>query len=153
MSEWLQIDIEHGTKSLQGKSRQKVILRRARASSWPRWQISTPNSACPNKEEEISPYNLINSLGILYAEIFFYDHLASGTCLLSVLVFLYLFSTCWTNYAKYPLKGLPWGSAVKNPPASVGDAISIPGSGTSSGGGNGTSLQYSCLKNSMDRGV
>ena len=37
-----------------------------------------------NKEEEISTYNLINSFGILYAEIFSYDHLTSGTCLLSV---------------------------------------------------------------------
>ena len=28
----------------------------------------------------------------------------------------------------------------------------IPGSGRSSGGGNGNTLQYSCLKNSMDGG-
>ena len=33
-----------------------------------------------------------------------------------------------------------------------GDAGSIPGSGRSPGGGNGNLLQYSCLKNSMDRG-
>ena len=32
-----------------------------------------------------------------------------------------------------------------------GDAGSIPGSGRSPGGGNGNPLQYSCLKNSMDR--
>ena len=30
---------------------------------------------------------------------------------------------------------------------------SIPGSGRSPGGGNGNSLQYSCLKNPMDRGA
>ena len=41
---------------------------------------------------------------------------------------------------------------VKNPPANVGDAILIPGSGRSSGGGNGNPLQCSCLENSMDRG-
>ena len=29
----------------------------------------------------------------------------------------------------------------------------IPGSGRSPGGGNGNSLQYSCLQNSMDRGA
>ena len=43
---------------------------------------------------------------------------------------------------------------VKNLPASVGDARytgSIPGSGRSSGGGNGNPFQYSCLGNPMDR--
>ena len=45
---------------------------------------------------------------------------------------------------------------VKNPPAKAGDirdAGSIPGSGRSSGGGNGNPLQYSCLENPMDRGA
>ena len=45
---------------------------------------------------------------------------------------------------------------VKNLPANAGDsgnAGSIPGSGRSHGGGNGNSLQYSCLKNPMDRGA
>ena len=45
---------------------------------------------------------------------------------------------------------------VKNPPASAGDAretSSIPGSGRSPGEGNGNPLQYSCLKNPMDRGA
>ena len=45
---------------------------------------------------------------------------------------------------------------IKNPPANVGDAKDeglIPGSGRSPGVGNGTSLQYSCLENSMDRGA
>ena len=43
---------------------------------------------------------------------------------------------------------------VKNPPANTdatGDAGSIPGSGRSSGGGNGNPLQYSGQENSMDR--
>ena len=45
---------------------------------------------------------------------------------------------------------------VKNLPASAGDAgdaDSIPGSGRSPGGGNGNSLQYSCLENPTDRGI
>ena len=45
---------------------------------------------------------------------------------------------------------------VKNPPAIAGDlrdAGSICGSGKSPGGGHGNPLQYSCLKNSMDRGA
>ena len=33
------------------------------------------------------------------------------------------------------------------------DMGSIPGSGRSPGVGNGNTLQYSCLKNSMDRGA
>ena len=44
----------------------------------------------------------------------------------------------------------------KNPPANTGDAGdtgSIPGSGRSHGRGNGNPLQYSCLKNPMDRGT
>ena len=35
----------------------------------------------------------------------------------------------------------------------AGDPGSIPGSGRSPGEGNGNPLQYSCLKNSMDRGA
>ena len=42
---------------------------------------------------------------------------------------------------------------VKNPPANAGDAGSIPGSGRSPGEGNGDSLQYSCLENSINRGA
>jgi len=42
---------------------------------------------------------------------------------------------------------------VKKPPANAGDMSLIPGSGRSSGGGTGNSLQYSCLENSMDRGA
>ena len=47
---------------------------------------------------------------------------------------------------------------VKNPLANAGDTGSIPGpnsisgSGISPGEGNGNSLQYSCLGNTMDRG-
>ena len=49
--------------------------------------------------------------------------------------------------------GFPGGSVVKNLPANAGDAGPIPGSGRSSGGGNGNPLQYSCLGNPMDRGA
>ena len=47
----------------------------------------------------------------------------------------------------------PGGSDRKESSCSVGDLGSIPGKGRSPGEGNGNSLQYSCLKNSMDRGV
>ena len=47
-------------------------------------------------------------------------------------------------------------SQVKNLLANAGDVRdmgSIPGSGRSPGGRNGSPLQYSCLENSMDRGA
>ena len=46
------------------------------------------------------------------------------------------------------------GSVVKNPLASAGDIKdvgSIPASGISPGVGNGNTLPYSCLENSVDR--
>ena len=45
------------------------------------------------------------------------------------------------------------GSDSKVSAYNVGDLGLIPGSGRSSGEGNGNSLQYSCLENSMDRGA
>ena len=45
---------------------------------------------------------------------------------------------------------------VKNTPANAGDlrdAASIPGSGRSPGGGQGSPIQYSYLENPMDRGA
>ena len=52
-------------------------------------------------------------------------------------------------------EGFPGNSVVKNPPANAGDAGevgSVPGSGRSTGEGNGSPLQYSCLGNPMVKG-
>ena len=52
--------------------------------------------------------------------------------------------------------GFPGGSLVKNPPANAGrarDAGLILGLGRPPGEGNGSSHQYSCLGNPMDRGA
>ena len=52
--------------------------------------------------------------------------------------------------------GFPIGAEVKNLPANagnVGGVGSIPGSGRTSGEGNGNPLQYSCLENSLDSGA
>ena len=51
------------------------------------------------------------------------------------------------------MKGFPSDSVVKNLTASAGDTVSVPGSGRSSGEGNGNPLQYFCLENPMDRGT
>ena len=50
--------------------------------------------------------------------------------------------------------GFPGGSGVKNPPANAGDARDsglLPGLGRSPGKGNRNLLQYSYLRNPMDR--
>jgi len=72
-------------------------------------------------------------------------------------------SLTWEDYPKLfevslfevqPLSwGFPCGSVVKNPPANAGEVGSILGLGRSSGEGNSNPFQYSCLENSMDRGV
>ena len=49
--------------------------------------------------------------------------------------------------------GFPGGSDGKESAGNAGDLGLIPGSGRSSGEGNGYPLQYSCLENSMDRGA
>jgi len=47
----------------------------------------------------------------------------------------------------------PGGSVGKESACNVGDLVSIPGLGRSPGEGNGNPIQYSCLKNFMDRGA
>ena len=51
------------------------------------------------------------------------------------------------------LLGFPGSSVVKNPCASAGDRSSVPGLGKSPREGIGNPLQYSCLRNPMDRGA
>ena len=54
---------------------------------------------------------------------------------------------------QYPLLCFPGGSVVKNPPTRAGDAGSVPGSGRSSGEGNGKRLSILNLGNPVDRGA
>ena len=51
------------------------------------------------------------------------------------------------------ISGFPGGSDGKESPCNAGDLGSIPGSGRSSGEGNGNLLLYSCLESSMDGGA
>ena len=55
------------------------------------------------------------------------------------------------------LKGFPGGAVVENLPITnerdPENSGSIPGLGRSSGVGNSNPLQYSCLEDSVDRGV
>ena len=49
------------------------------------------------------------------------------------------------------LNGFPGGSGGKESASSAGDTGSIPGFGRFPGEGHGNPLQYSCLKNPMDK--
>jgi len=49
--------------------------------------------------------------------------------------------------------GFACSSVGEETACSVGDQVSIPGSGRSRGEGNGNSFQYSCLEYAMDRGA
>ena len=50
-------------------------------------------------------------------------------------------------------RGFPGGSDGREAACNAGDLGLIPGSGRSTGEGNGNPLQYSYLKNPMDRGA
>ena len=52
-----------------------------------------------------------------------------------------------------PKRGLPWWLRGKESDCNAGDTGLIPGLGRSSRGGNGSPLQYSCLKTPRDRGA
>ena len=53
-------------------------------------------------------------------------------------------------------EGFPGGSLGKESACNAGDTgvvNLIPGSGRSPGGGDGNTVQYSCLENPMDKGA
>ena len=58
----------------------------------------------------------------------------------------------WGILVAFPDWAFPGGSAGKESACNAGDPVSIPGSGRSSGGGNGNSLQSCGLENPIDRG-
>ena len=59
--------------------------------------------------------------------------------------------TCFLSCS--PLISFPGDSDSKESACNAGDLGSIPGLERYPGEGNGTPLLYSCLENSMDRGV
>ena len=66
------------------------------------------------------------------------------------------YTSNYINKYFYIIMGFPGGSVVENLPTISGDAEdqgSFPGSGRSPGVGNSNLLQYSCLKNPMDKGA
>ena len=67
------------------------------------------------------------------------------------------FRTLASKNSVWAYKGFPGGSSGKEAACQcrleVTDMGSIPGLGRSPGGGHGNPLQYSCLKNLMDKGA
>ena len=62
---------------------------------------------------------------------------------------------CWhfLTVKYFLIRGFSGGSDSKESACNAGDIGLIPGAGRSPGKGNGNSLQYSCLENSVDRGA
>ena len=63
----------------------------------------------------------------------------------NMIIFSYIHISCYMSI------GFPCGSDGKESACNAGNLGSISGLGRSPGGGNGNPLQYSCLKNPMDR--
>ena len=61
------------------------------------------------------------------------------------------FAAIWMNLEI--IMGFPDGSVVKNSPTMQRIVDSVPELGRSCGDGNGNLLQYTCLRNPMDRGA
>ena len=66
---------------------------------------------------------------------------------------LYVMYILLEFFKKEKKLGFLGGSVIKNLPANVGDAGSIPESGKPPGEGNGNPLQESCLGNPTDRSL
>ena len=63
---------------------------------------------------------------------------------LYIYIYIYIYISLW---------GFPCSSVSKESAYNAGDLGLIPGSGRSTGEGNGSPFQYSCLENAMDRGA
>ena len=84
---------------------------------------------------------IILSITQLCIKIFWYDCTSVQFSLYSILVYVFL------------VLGFPGGSVVKNLSTNVADKGSIPELGRSSGEGNGSPLQYSCLEKPVNKGA
>ena len=89
-----------------------------------------------------------------------YYSLAGGrfvkVMLMTMVTFTMTADICWIFTICHQLWASQVARVVKNPPANAADTEgsgSIPGVKRSSGGRHGNPLQYSCLKNPMDRGA
>ena len=76
----------------------------------------------------------------------------STLCSCAQSIYIFLISSYLFIFTEH-LEDFLGGSDGKEPACNAGDPSSVPGLGRSPGEGNGNSLQYSCLDNSMDKGA
>ena len=111
------------------------------------------------REWDKNDWSRWNNLGLILALLteWRYHQWFFPSCVIYFKNYLRLLNThTHTHTHTYMYRASQVSLVVRNPPANVGhvrDGGLIPGSGKSPGGGHGNSLQYSCLKNPMDRGA
>ena len=71
---------------------------------------------------------------------------------IQILIMLFLLCS-YSLSLLFPKGRLPWWLGDKESASKAGNRGSIPRSGRSHGEGNGNPLQYSCLRDAMDRGA
>ena len=99
---------------------------------------------------------VVESGGELHFLMFYYSIIFAGNVNLSLGEVAFLTFPIFSPDIMLDLThslGFPGGSDGKESACNAGDPCSIPVSGRSPGEGNGNPLQYSCLGNSMDRGL
>ena len=72
---------------------------------------------------------------------------ATSISIIYLSIFPYIYIAIWASKVALVVKNLPVNAG------DIRDVDLIPGLGKSPGGGHGNPLQYSCLKNPMDRGA
>ena len=111
--------------------------------------LSLPLRFSPSNTDVTKSYSFLLTIFKIEVELIYNVMLVSGISQSDSVMHIYVYIYIHVNH-------FPGGSVVKNLLAKaggVGDTGSIPGSGRFPGGGHGNPLQYSCLKNPMDRGA
>ena len=116
--------------------------------SFPELLLGKPKPYCVPIICRLPFFSLSGSLKDLLLPWLFWNFTALGLCVGLILPTTGAFSTCWFFYWSFSR-----GSDGKESACSARDLGFIPGSGRYPGKGNGYLLQYSCLENSMDRGI
>ena len=129
--------------------------------SW-QWKLRIPTTRPPGNSQEETlhmffPFSFANITDLLSVttignrDLMLAHILHCGLWLFREVHFGWYHWSIWI-LPKWALLHFLIGSDDKEPACTAGVLGSIPGLGRSPRGGNGTPLQYSCLKNSMDRG-
>ena len=133
------------------------------------WVTASPQRGCvplakaPSLARPHCAPHLDTQLDMMSPSFFQCRNSANCNCLLNIIfitlvveskaVSCYKLHKCFFFFLIICFIGLLCSSDSKESACNAGGLGSIPGSGRSSGQGNGNPLQYSCLENPMDRGA